>query len=98
AIRDDAAGRRLIRTVRYCSLCFQAEDGIRGRNVTGVQTCALPISKGLVAAQAFCASAARLAAALTSWGIAEPTLPSFLPVAGSTTAISAPPPSTQPPL
>src|SRR5699024_10275572 len=24
--------------------CFQAEDGIRGRNVTGVQTCALPIS------------------------------------------------------
>src|SRR5699024_11829516 len=22
---------------------FQAEDGIRGRNVTGVQTCALPI-------------------------------------------------------
>src|SRR5699024_11867759 len=29
-----------------CSLryfCFQAEDGIRDRNVTGVQTCALPI-------------------------------------------------------
>src|SRR5699024_8839078 len=24
-------------------LLFQAEDGIRGRNVTGVQTCALPI-------------------------------------------------------
>src|SRR5699024_11621425 len=23
--------------------CFQAEDGIRGRSVTGVQTCALPI-------------------------------------------------------
>src|SRR5699024_11997374 len=23
---------------------FRAEDGIRGRNVTGVQTCALPIS------------------------------------------------------
>src|SRR5699024_11626793 len=23
--------------------CFQAEDGIRDRNVTGVQTCALPI-------------------------------------------------------
>src|SRR5699024_11824924 len=23
--------------------CVQAEDGIRGRNVTGVQTCALPI-------------------------------------------------------
>src|SRR6266513_4913081 len=26
------------------SFCFQAEDGIRDRNVTGVQTCALPIS------------------------------------------------------
>src|SRR5699024_12081153 len=24
--------------------CVQAEDGIRDRNVTGVQTCALPIS------------------------------------------------------
>src|SRR5699024_11729984 len=30
----------------YChvSFFFQAEDGIRDRNVTGVQTCALPIS------------------------------------------------------
>src|SRR5699024_12300185 len=29
-----------------CVVCFffQAEDGIRDRNVTGVQTCALPIS------------------------------------------------------
>src|SRR5699024_11902291 len=27
----------------FCFL-FQAEDGIRDRNVTGVQTCALPIS------------------------------------------------------
>src|SRR5207249_1954677 len=27
------------------SLFFQAEDGIRNRNVTGVQTCALPISE-----------------------------------------------------
>src|SRR5699024_11499275 len=27
---------------------FQAEDGIRDRNVTGVQTCALPISGGAV--------------------------------------------------
>src|SRR5699024_11581767 len=39
--------------VNYIILClkqrnvfffFQAEDGIRDRNVTGVQTCALPIS------------------------------------------------------
>src|SRR5699024_11481503 len=28
----------------YYSFFFQAEDGIRDRNVTGVQTCALPIS------------------------------------------------------
>src|SRR5699024_12128222 len=35
-------------TVVYCGTIlfffFQAEDGIRDRNVTGVQTCALPIS------------------------------------------------------
>src|SRR5699024_4417138 len=30
---------------------FQAEDGIRGRNVTGVQTCALPIFDAAVAAR-----------------------------------------------
>src|SRR5699024_11488097 len=29
--------------VRGCVFVFQAEDGIRYRNVTGVQTCALPI-------------------------------------------------------
>src|SRR5207248_3466660 len=27
----------------WCSFCFQGEDGIRRRTVTGVQTCALPI-------------------------------------------------------
>src|SRR5207249_6841001 len=32
------------------SFFFQAEDGIRDRNVTGVQTCALPISRGARAA------------------------------------------------
>src|SRR5699024_11443775 len=30
----------------YNYFFFQAEDGIRDRNVTGVQTCALPISLG----------------------------------------------------
>src|SRR5699024_11570831 len=36
----------LFRCVRdyLCFFFFQAEDGIRDRNVTGVQTCALPIS------------------------------------------------------
>src|SRR5437773_6676930 len=29
---------------------FQAEDGIRDRDVTGVQTCALPISRGSISA------------------------------------------------
>src|SRR5699024_11602015 len=29
---------------RFSFFFFQAEDGIRDRNVTGVQTCALPIS------------------------------------------------------
>src|SRR5699024_11826548 len=31
--------------VRFGVFFFQAEDGIRDRNVTGVQTCALPISR-----------------------------------------------------
>src|SRR5207249_5702014 len=32
---------------------FQAEDGIRDRNVTGVQTCALPIWPGVLFAMKF---------------------------------------------
>jgi len=32
----------------YSVFFFQAEDGIRGRDVTGVQTCALPISDLMV--------------------------------------------------
>src|SRR5699024_11264801 len=31
--------------VTFIFFFFQAEDGIRDRNVTGVQTCALPISR-----------------------------------------------------
>src|SRR5699024_11443976 len=34
-------------SMSYTCFFFQAEDGIRDRNVTGVQTCALPISRGL---------------------------------------------------
>src|SRR5437867_9773789 len=34
---------------------FQAEDGIRDRTVTGVQTCALPISKIIGASMIFVA-------------------------------------------
>src|SRR5699024_11998998 len=32
-------------------ICFQAEGGIRDRNVTGVQTCALPIWHKVIAPQ-----------------------------------------------
>src|SRR5256886_13565730 len=35
----------------FCFFFFQAEDGIRYLPVTGVQTCALPIFKAIVAAQ-----------------------------------------------
>src|SRR5207249_6308118 len=34
----------LVRIFAMSIFFFQAEDGIRDRNVTGVQTCALPIS------------------------------------------------------
>src|SRR5699024_11922865 len=33
--------------IYICIFFFQAEDGIRDRNVTGVQTCALPISTSI---------------------------------------------------
>src|SRR4029077_21295975 len=36
--------------VRHSCFFFQAEDGIRDSSVTGVQTCALPISESHVAA------------------------------------------------
>src|SRR5207249_9271135 len=35
-----------LRPPRRVRFFFQAEDGIRDRNVTGVQTCALPMSAG----------------------------------------------------
>src|SRR5438132_12676720 len=37
-------GRRILREARDYRFFFQAEDGIRDHCVTGVQTCALPIS------------------------------------------------------
>src|SRR5437773_8980716 len=35
--------RSTLRRIVLCVFFFQAEDGIRDRDVTGVQTCALPI-------------------------------------------------------
>src|SRR5205823_6826898 len=38
---------------KFCFFFFQAEDGIRDKLVTGVQTCALPILMSRVLALAF---------------------------------------------
>src|SRR5256885_10053575 len=53
-MRDDASYYcsvwSLISYILVCYfLCFQAEDGIRDYKVTGVQTCALPISGNFIA-------------------------------------------------
>src|SRR5205823_9591430 len=39
------------RSVLLAFFFFQAEDGIRDKLVTGVQTCALPISRGAASAR-----------------------------------------------
>src|SRR5690606_40739227 len=46
-------------SIRVAFFFFQAEDGIRDFHVTGVQTCALPILRGLFPGSAY---AARIAA------------------------------------
>src|SRR5437773_12422010 len=50
-----------------CLFFFQAEDGIRGRDVTGVQTCALPISETTTPAWRYSATAARASCAPERW-------------------------------
>src|SRR5436309_7027862 len=50
---------------------FQAEDGIRDFHVTGVQTCALPISWGLEGLASVVAVQGELAWATHLWGTAE---------------------------
>src|SRR3989442_7202769 len=52
---------------------FQAEDGIRDADVTGVQTCALPISSRLGSRASACRNAAR---ARSSWPRRNWTIPS----------------------
>src|SRR5699024_12203820 len=46
-------------TARHLLIFYQAEDCIRDRNVTGVQTCALPILIPAVATAAITGSATR---------------------------------------
>src|SRR2546425_12600683 len=41
--------KTLSHVVSYIFFFFQAEDGIRDKLVTGVQTCALPICRGIAA-------------------------------------------------
>ena len=38
----------LLCVICFCFFFFQAEDGIRDTSVTGVQTCALPISSSVI--------------------------------------------------
>src|SRR2546430_9277780 len=59
-VRQPRAGRR---RVCVCVFFFQAEDGIRDLTVTGVQTCALPISlpEGAVLASLGCGNPTALA-------------------------------------
>ena len=49
AVGEDGASGRIVMMMMLLLLLlfffFQAEDGIRDTSVTGVQTCALPISK-----------------------------------------------------
>src|ERR1039457_3478082 len=80
----------------YYFFFFQAEDGIRGYNVTGVQTCALPISSPRPVSSGTAASvpspsartAPGVAACSAVWSKAR-----VRSSAGPTTAISAGPAS-----
>src|SRR2546430_6944336 len=59
-VRSEILALMCLRWLRYCLFVyfffFQAEDGIRDLTVTGVQTCALPISPG-----------GRISASVASW-------------------------------
>src|SRR5437667_6359985 len=64
----------------FCFFFFQAEDGIRDRDVTGVQTCALPIyyrpeNHEDKAIPALVLSRGRRTRALARAGQVQPTLP-----------------------
>src|SRR5699024_12019373 len=51
----------------HCLFFFQAEDGIRDRNVTGVQTCALPICAAHFPAAAASATFAAPPSMVSAW-------------------------------
>src|SRR5256885_8827180 len=68
-----------------CCRCVQEEDGIRDYKVTGVQTCALPISPGLIASFMTAAYIRRvlrcqvleLRAGVFSWGAGRKGAPKY---------------------
>src|SRR5699024_11444783 len=64
----------------YSLFFFQADDGIRARNVTGVQTCALPISFRLAPS-----SSVRLSPLPISKSSCNSTFPYTVPVLPSKT-------------
>src|SRR5207249_6407206 len=53
---------------------FQAEDGIRDRNVTGVQTCALPISLSFVVGLALVRFLPKEYRSSATLGVSAPTV------------------------
>src|SRR5690606_39780943 len=51
---------------------FQAEDGIRAFHVTGVQTCALPISEALIVTPSFIDQSLAAARVVAAQAIGDP--------------------------
>src|SRR2546430_9921449 len=77
---------------RACPCFFQAEDGIRDLTVTGVQTCALPISEGTIVnprppAPVSCRTATIKRIADTILGALVRALPGKMPAASSGTLL-----------
>src|SRR2546427_995034 len=71
-------------TISRCFFFFQAEDGIRDLTVTGVQTCALPISERL-----YYLYRNKLLVIRTSGYFHSPALAAFAATAGAAARIAA---------
>src|SRR5205823_8166363 len=72
-LADDEGGRERLWDVvpqndDSCVFFFQAEDGIRDKLVTGVQTCALPISSASASCAARRVSSPESASMRAAWG------------------------------
>src|SRR3712207_6954917 len=69
---------------------FQAEDGIRDIGVTGVQTCALPISSPSRSATTSVHPASSRATVTDSWTVPTSGCPSSIPLSSTHTRMPAP--------